>query len=76
MTVFLVAAAGLLLIASGLRDHRRRRRFDAECRTFGCHDWPPESDGLDIPEWVNDGRFFDDFVKAVHFAQWEQELED
>jgi hypothetical protein len=40
-------------------------------------DWPLESDGLDIPEWVNDGRsFFDCFVEAVHIALWEQQLED
>jgi hypothetical protein len=43
----------------------------------GCVAGSATPDGLDFPEWVNDGRsFFDCFVEAVHIALWEQQLED
>jgi len=68
------------VVVAGYRHGRTiyTQAFDNECDQFGCHS-PSESDGLDIPHWVNNGAsssFFEEFVEAVHIAQWEQELED
>jgi hypothetical protein len=68
MTWFLIGAAiGLAFAAVIVAGYRRgrtiyMRQFVAECREFGCHD-----DDLD---------FYQEFIEAVHFAQWEQDLED
>jgi hypothetical protein len=68
MTALLIGVAIGLFAAVIVAGYRHGRRLYTTALLE--HDDGP-------PPWVNNGNdFFQEFVEAVHFAQWEQDLEE
>lgn len=68
--------AGLALLAATLVWGFRRARTAYQRELEQRDHWPPESDGLDIPDRVNDGDtpLYQRFITAVDMALWESEM--